>query len=123
MIRSKQIYICNISKRQGRTHSTKKKTNYRQSQLLENFMMNYIIIIIFSVNNHHLYCGKYYLEQCTMNIFSSKSGHFNISFFAIFDDFSQFCSTFDETLHFKKKFKCSKNLEKIKINLPIITIT
>ena len=42
-------------------------------------------------------------------------------YFAIFDDFSEFCSIFG-TLHFEKSLNTAKNLEKMKKNLSIILL-
>ena len=64
------------------------------------------------------------MPQYTMNIFGSKSGHLNKSknskiffifpaIFAIFDDFSKFCSTF-ASLHFEKSSNTAKSLESMK---------
>ena len=46
---------------------------------------------------------------------------FDAVVFAIFDDFSEFCSTFG-TLHFEKSSNTAKSLEKMKKNLSIILL-
>ena len=68
--------------------------------------------------------------HCTLNIFGSKSGHLKnnsknckefLHYSAIFDDFSEFYSSFG-TLHFEKSSNTAKSLENMKKNLSIILL-